>query len=181
MKTRLKEKYLKEVFPIFSQRYGVKNSLAAPRLTKVTINMGVGVAAQNPKELEEALADLTLISGQKPVATLAKKSIAGFKIRKGLAIGCKVTLRKDRMYEFLDKLFNVVLPRVRDFRGLSLQSFDRQGNYTLGIREQNIFPEIDTAKLGKTRSLEITIGTSAKKPELAQELLRLLGMSLRSD
>ena len=150
-----------------------------PKIEKVVLNMGVGEAIQNPKSLDGAVADLTAISGQKPVITKAKASIAGFKLREGMSIGCKVTLRGDRMYDFLDKLINVALPRVRDFRGVSPKAFDGRGNYTLGIKEQLIFPEIDYDKIDKIRGLEVVIVTTAKTDEEARELLKLMGMPFR--
>lgn len=162
------------------ERFGYRNVMEVPRLTKVVINMGVGEAVQDPKQLDAAVADLTAISGQKPVVTRAKKSIAAFKIRKGMPIGCKVTLRGDRMYHFLDKLINIALPRIRDFRGVSPDSFDGRGNYSLGVREQLIFPEIRYDKVDRIRGMDITIGTTAKTDEEAAELLRLLGMPFRS-
>jgi len=174
---RLKERYIKDILPKLIAE-GSKNIYAAPRIEKVVINMGVGLATQNPKELDDAIEDMITITGQKPVKTLAKKSIAAFKVRTGQEIGCKVTLRGDRMYEFLDKLFNVVLPRVRDFRGVSKKSFDGRGNYTLGIREQSIFPEIDTSKMTKSRSFEITILTTATTSDRTMSLLTHLGLPL---
>lgn len=162
------------------ERFGYRNVMQVPRLTKIVINMGVGEAVQDPKQLDAAIADLTAISGQKPVVTRAKKSIAAFKLRKGMPIGCKVTLRGDRMWHFLDKLINVALPRIRDFRGVSPDSFDGRGNYSLGIREQLIFPEIRYDKVDRIRGMDITIGTTAKTDEEAAELLRLLGMPFRN-
>jgi large subunit ribosomal protein L5 len=153
--------------------------MQVPAVEKVIINIGVGEAIQNPKSLDGAVADLQTISGQKPVITKAKKSIAGFKLREGMSIGCKVTLRGERMYEFLDKLINVALPRVRDFRGVSPKAFDGRGNYTLGIKEQLIFPEIEYDKIDKIRGLEVVIVTTANSDEEARELLRLMGMPFR--
>lgn len=173
---RLKDKYFNEVANALMQKFGYKNVMEIPRLEKVVINMGVGDAVGNPKALDAAVGDLTLIAGQKPVITRAKKSIAAFKIREGMAIGTKVTLRGERMYEFLDKLLNVSLPRVRDFRGVSPRAFDGRGNYTLGIKEQLIFPEIEYEKVDKVRGMDIIIVTTAKTDEEARELLRLLGM-----
>lgn len=177
---RLKEKYQKEVIKAMMEKFGYKNVMEVPRLEKVVINMGVGEATQNPKAIEAAVNDLTMIAGQKPVVTKARKSIAAFRVRKGMPIGCKVTLRGDRMYEFCDKLFNVALPRVRDFRGVSPHSFDGRGNYSLGIREQLIFPEIDYDKIDKVRGMDIIFVTTAKTDEEARELLRLLGMPFRA-
>jgi large subunit ribosomal protein L5 len=175
----LREKYEQEVVPALMQKFGYKNRMQVPKLEKVVINMGVGDALQNPKLLDAAVADLTQIAGQKPVITRAKKSIANFKVRAGAAIGCKVTLRGERMYDFLQKLMNVALPRVRDFRGVSPKGFDGRGNYTLGVREQLIFPEIDYDKVEKVRGMDITIVTTAKTDEEAREFLRLLGMPFR--
>jgi large subunit ribosomal protein L5 len=173
---RLREKYIKEVIPGMQARFKYKNVMQVPRLEKVVINMGVGEAKENPKAIDSAVEDLMTISGQKPVVTKAKKSVAAFKVRQGMSIGCKVTLRGDRMYEFVDKLFNVALPRVRDFRGASGKSFDGRGNYSLGIREQLIFPEINYDKIDKIRGMEINFVTTAKNDEEAKELLKLLGM-----
>ncbi|NSW91197.1 MAG: 50S ribosomal protein L5 [Firmicutes bacterium] len=173
---RLKEKYLKEVVPSLQARFKYKNFMQVPKLEKVVINMGVGEAKENPKAIDSAVEDLATISGQKPIVTKAKKSVAAFKVRQGMSIGCKVTLRGDRMYEFADKLFNIALPRVRDFRGVPGNSFDGRGNYSLGIREQLIFPEINYDKIDKVRGMEITFVTTAKTDEEAKELLRLLGM-----
>ncbi|MFY9416108.1 MAG: 50S ribosomal protein L5 [bacterium] len=163
------------------QRFGYKNIMEVPRLEKVVVNMGVGEAIQNPKLLDAAVNDLSVITGQKPIITRAKKSIANFKLRAGMPIGCKVTLRGQRMYDFLEKLFNVALPRVRDFRGVSPRSFDGRGNYSLGVREQLIFPEIDYDQVEKIRGLDIVIVTSAKNDEEARELLRLLGIPFRPE
>jgi large subunit ribosomal protein L5 len=173
---RLKEKYVKEVAPAMMQKFNYKNVMEIPRLEKVVINIGVGEATQNPKELDGAVEDLKTITGQKPVITRAKKSIAAFKLREGVAIGTKVTLRSDRMYEFVDKLFNVVLPRVRDFRGVSPKAFDGRGNYTLGLKEQLVFPEIDYDKIDKVRGMDIVFVTTAKNDEESRELLRFMGM-----
>jgi large subunit ribosomal protein L5 len=180
MAPRLKEKYLKEVAPALMERFKYTNPMQAPKIDKVVVNMGVGEAVADPKALDAAAADMTLITGQKPAITRAKKSIAAFKIREGMAIGAKVTLRGERMYEFLDKLFNVSLPRIRDFRGVSGKAFDGRGNYTLGLKEQLIFPEIDYDKIDKVRGMDIVIVTSAKTDEEAAELLKLMGMPLRS-
>jgi len=173
---RLKDKYYNEVAKALMEKFEYKNVMEIPRLEKVVINMGVGDAVGNPKALDAAVADLTLIAGQKPVITRAKKSIAGFKIRQGMPIGVKVTLRGNRMYEFLDKLMNLALPRVRDFKGVNPNSFDGRGNFALGVKEQLIFPEIDYDKVEKVRGMDIIIVTTAKTDEEARELLRLLGM-----
>lgn len=176
---RLKEKYLKEIRPAMQSKFGYRNVMEIPKLEKIVINMGIGEATQNPKVLDGAVEDLMAITGQRPVVTKAKKSIAAFKLRKGTKIGCKVTLRGDRMYEFLDRLINVALPRVRDFKGVSPNSFDGRGNYTLGLREQLIFPEIDYDKIDQVRGMDITVVTTAKTDEEARELLRLFGMPFR--
>ncbi|WP_019878870.1 50S ribosomal protein L5 [Succinispira mobilis] len=176
MAARLKEKYLSEVAKAMMDKFGYKNIMEIPKVEKVIINMGVGEAVANPKVLDAAIGDLTLISGQKPVITRAKKSIAAFKLRQGMPIGTKVTLRGERMYHFLDKLINVSLPRVRDFRGISPKAFDGRGNYALGMKEQLIFPEISYDKIDKTRGMDIVIVTTAKTDEEARELLKLLGM-----
>ena len=177
--TNLKEKYEKEVVPALMQRFGYKSIMEVPRIEKVVINMGVGDAIQNPKLLDSAVKELALITGQRPMVTRAKKSISAFKVRKGMAIGCKVTLRKQRMWDFLTKLIFLALPRVRDFRGLDPDSFDGRGNYTLGLREQLIFPEIDYDDIEKVRGMDVTIVTTAETDEEARELLRLLGMPFR--
>ncbi|MCO7176804.1 50S ribosomal protein L5 [Sporolactobacillus kofuensis] len=174
--SRFKEKYEKEVVPALIEKFNYTSVMQVPAIQKVVINMGVGEAVQNSKVLDSAVEDLTALSGQKPVITRAKKSIAAFKLREGVAIGAKVTLRKERMYDFLDKLVTVALPRVRDFRGVSKKAFDGRGNYTLGIREQLIFPEIDYDKVDKVRGMDIVIVTSANTDEEAAELLTLLGM-----
>ncbi|MDA8235086.1 MAG: 50S ribosomal protein L5 [Clostridia bacterium] len=176
---RLKEKYKNDVTSALMQKFGYKNVMEIPKLEKVIINMGVGEAVQNAKAIDTALNDLTIIAGQKPVVTRAKKSIAGFKLREGMPIGCKVTLRGARMYEFVDKLFNVALPRVRDFRGISPKAFDGRGNYTLGIKEQLIFPEIEYDKIDKLRGMDIVFVTTAKSDEEGRELLKLLGAPFR--
>lgn len=173
---RLQEKYQKEVVPALTEKFGYKNVMQLPKIEKVIINMGVGEAVTNSKALETAVAQLTQIAGQKPVITKAKKSIAAFKLREGMPIGAKVTLRGDRMYYFLDKLMNIALPRVRDFRGVSSTSFDGRGNYALGLKEQLIFPEIEYDKVDKVQGMDIIIVTTAKTDEEARELLRLLGM-----
>jgi large subunit ribosomal protein L5 len=160
-------------------KFQYKNVMQVPKVEKLIINIGVGEAIQNPKALDAAVNDLTLIAGQKPIITKAKKSIAGFKLREGMSIGCKVTLRGERMYLFLDKLINIVLPRVRDFRGVSPQAFDGRGNYSLGIKEQTIFPEIEYDKIDKVRGMEVVIVTTAKTDEEARELLKSMGMPFR--
>ena len=175
-KTRLQEKYLSEVAKAMHDKFQYKNVMEIPKIEKVVINMGVGEAVGNSKALESAVADMTQIAGQKPVITKAKKSIAAFKVRQGMPLGAKVTLRGDRMYYFLDKLMNLALPRVRDFRGVSASAFDGRGNYALGLKEQLIFPEIEYDKIDKDRGMDIIIVTTAKTDEEARELLRLLGM-----
>ena len=174
--TRLQEKYVKEVVPAMIEKFGYKNIMEVPKLEKIVINMGVGEAKENQKVLESAVADLTLIAGQKPILTRAKNSVANFKIRENMPIGCKVTLRKAQMFEFADKLMNIALPRVRDFRGVSSKAFDGRGNYSLGIKEQLIFPEIEYDKIDKVRGMDIIFVTSANTDEEARELLRFLGM-----
>lgn len=176
---RLRDKYTKEIAPALQQKFGYHNVMQIPKLEKVVINMGVGEAIQNSKAIDSAVGDLMKISGQKPVVTRAKKSIAAFKLREGMPIGTKVTLRGERMYEFVDRLMNVALPRVRDFRGVSSKSFDGRGNYTLGIKEQLIFPEIEYDKIDKLRGMDIVFVTDAKTDEEARELLGLLGMPFR--
>ena len=177
---RLKDKYLNEVVPALQEQFKYTNVMAIPKLDKVVINIGLGEAVQNPKALDAALNDLTLITGQKPVVTRAKKSIAGFKLREGMPVGVKVTLRGDRMYEFVDRLVSVALPRVRDFRGVSPKSFDGRGNYSLGLKEQLIFPEIEYDKIDKLRGMEIIFATTAKTDEEGRALLKLLGMPFAS-
>ncbi len=173
---RLQERYEKEVVPAMMEKFGYKNIMQVPKIEKVVINMGVGEAKDNPKVLESAVSDLQIIAGQKPVLTRAKKSVANFKIRENMALGCKVTLRKTNMYEFVDKLVSIALPRVRDFRGVSAKAFDGRGNYSLGIKEQLIFPEIEYDKVDKVRGMDIIFVTTAKTDEEARELLKLLGM-----
>ena len=173
---RLQEKYMNEIKPALIKKFEYSSSMQAPKVVKIVINMGVGEAVAEPKQLEDAVADLTKIAGQKPVVTLAKKSIANFKLREGMPIGCKVTLRGEKMYEFLDKLVNISLPRVRDFHGVSKTAFDGRGNYTLGIKEQIIFPEIEYDKVSKVRGMDIVIVTTANTNEEARELLTQLGM-----
>lgn len=179
--SRLKEKYRKEVVPSLMERYGYKNIMQVPRLEKVVLNIGLGEAIQNAKALEAAEGDLATISGQHPVITRAKKSIAAFRLREGMPIGLKVTIRGERMYHFLDKLVNAVLPRVREFQGVSTNSFDGRGNYTLGLREQIFFPEVDYDKIDRIRGLEISIATTAKTDEEGRHLLELLGMPFAKD
>jgi len=176
---RLKEYYFNEIVPAMKKKFGYKNDMEVPKLDKIVINMGLGEARDNPKVLESAAKDLETITGQKPVITKAKKSIANFKIRQGMSIGCKVTLRGERMYDFADRLINLALPRVRDFRGVSPDSFDGRGNYALGIKEQLIFPEIDYDKVDKVRGMDIIFVTTAKTDEEARELLSGFGMPFR--
>ena len=173
---RLLEKYKNEVVSAMTEKFSYKNVMQVPKLEKVVINMAVGDAVGNSKALESALSDLTTIAGQKPIVTRAKKSLAAWKLRKGMAIGCKVTLRGQRMYEFLDKFMNVALPRVRDFRGVNRNSFDGRGNYAVGVKEQLIFPEIEYDKIDKIRGMDIIIVTTAKTDEEAREFLSLMGM-----
>lgn len=173
---RLYEKYKSEVVPALQKEFGLSNVMAVPRIVKVVINMGLGEAVQNPKGLELAVADLARIAGQKPVVTKAKKSIATFKLRQGMSIGTMVTLRGARMYEFLDRFMNLALPRIRDFRGVSAKSFDGRGNYSIGVKEQLIFPEIEYDKVDKVRGMDITIVTTAKTDEQARALLKNMGM-----
>lgn len=176
---RLREKFTKEVMPSLMKEYGIENPMACPKIEKVVVNMGVGEATQNAKVLDPAVNDLQAITGQKPVVTKAKKSIAQFKVREGQSIGAMVTLRGDRMYEFLDRLLNVALPRVRDFRGVNTKSFDGRGNYTLGLHDQLIFPEIDYSKVDKQKGMNVTIVTSAKNDDQARSLLKAMGMPFR--
>ncbi|MCL5411494.1 MAG: 50S ribosomal protein L5 [Patescibacteria group bacterium] len=175
----LKEKYEKDIVPELIKKFSYSNKLAVPKLLKITINVGLGEATINPKAIEAVVSDLSQIAGQKPVVTKAKKAIAGFKIRQGQAIGVMVTLRGQKMYDFLEKLVTIVLPKVRDFRGVSEKSFDKRGNYTLGLKEQVVFPEIDYSKVEKIRGLEIVVNTSAKNDQEAKALLELLGMPFR--
>jgi large subunit ribosomal protein L5 len=177
---KLKEIYLERAVPALMKRFGYKNRMEVPKLEKIVINMGLGEAIQNIKILDSAVQELSQITGQKPVITKAKKSIAQFKLRTGMPIGCMVTLRKERMYEFFNRLVNVALPRVRDFKGLSGKSFDGRGNYALGIREQLIFPEIHYDKIDKVKGMNIVIATTAKTDEEGKELLKLLGMPFRN-
>jgi large subunit ribosomal protein L5 len=176
----MKEFYQKECVPLLMKEFGYKNTMQIPKVVKIMLNMGLGEAIQNAKALESATEELSLIAGQRPVITKARKSIASFKLREGMSIGCMVTLRGDRMYDFLAKLLHVALPRVRDFRGVSEKSFDGRGNYTLGIKEQIIFPEIDYNKVEKIRGLNVTIVTSAQTDAEGRYLLKLLGMPFRS-
>ena len=178
-KNRLEKKYREEVVPELVKEFGYSTVMMAPKIDKIVVNMGVGDATSNSKVLDDAVNDLTILSGQKPIITKAKKSIANFKLREGQAIGCKVTLRGERMYQFLDKLISIALPRVRDFRGISRNSFDGHGNYTLGVKEQLIFPEIDYDKVNKIRGMDIVIVTTAKSDKEAAALLEKLGMPFR--
>jgi large subunit ribosomal protein L5 len=177
---RLRDYYIKKVVPSLVKEFNYKNLMQVPKLEKIVVNMGVGEAIQNIKALESAVADLSTIVGQKPVITKARKSIATFKLRQGMSIGCRVTLRGDRMYEFFDRLVNVALPRVRDFRGISPKSFDGRGNFAIGLKEQIIFPEIDYDKIDKIRGMNIVIATSAKTDEEARQLLRFMGLPFRN-
>jgi large subunit ribosomal protein L5 len=176
---RLKEKYHKEIRPALQQELGLSNLMAVPRLEKIVLNMGLGEATQNVKIMDPLVADLASVAGQKPVTTKAKKSIAAFKVREGMPIGAMVTLRGDIMYEFLDRLISVALPRVRDFRGVSTKSFDGRGNYTLGMRDQLIFPEVDYARVDKLKGMNVTIVTTAKDDNQARALLRQFGIPFR--
>lgn len=179
MSTRLKEKYTNEVVPALMEKFQYKNVMQAPKLEKVVLNMGIGEARENPKLLESAVEEMGLITGQRPVITKAKKSIANFKLREGMPVGTKVTLRGEKMYEFFDKLMNISLPRVRDFRGVSATSFDGRGNYALGIKEQLIFPEIDYDKVDTIKGLDIIVVTTANTDEEAKEFLGLMGMPFK--
>jgi large subunit ribosomal protein L5 len=179
MAARLREHYLKNVVPALSKEFAYGNLMAVPKLDKVSINIGMGEATQNAKLIDAAVNELGAITGQKPVVTKARKSVAAFKVREGMPIGCMVTLRGDRMFEFLDRLMNVALPRVRDFRGVSAKSFDGRGNYTLGLKDQLIFPEIDYNKIDKTKGMNICITTTAKTDAEALSLLKLMGMPFR--
>lgn len=177
--SRLKEKYEKEVLPRLMKENKYSSSMEVPRMTKITINMGLGESTANAKVLEAALGDMTTIAGQKPVLTKAKKSISNFKLRKGVSIGCAVTLRRDRMYEFFDRLTNIAMPRIRDFKGVNPKSFDGRGNFNLGLKEQLIFPEIDYDKIDKVRGMTISITTTARNDDEARQLLAELGMPFR--
>jgi len=179
MPPRLLERYNKEILPALSERLGRTNRLSLPRLEKIVINMGVGAAVGEKKHLEEAVGALSLISGQKPIVTRARKSVAGFRLRQGMPIGCKVTLRGARMYEFLDRLISLALPRVRDFRGLNPGAFDNHGNYTLGLSEQLVFPELNPDKYSRAQGMDVTLVTTTESDDEARELLRLFGMPLR--
>lgn len=176
MASRLQEKYMKEVAPALMEKFGYKNVMEIPKLDKIVINMGIGDARENPKGLEKAVEEMEIISGQKPVITRARKSVANFKLREGMSIGCKVTLRGEKMYEFADRLINLALPRVRDFRGVNPNAFDGRGNYALGIKEQLIFPEIEYDKIDKVRGMDIIFVTTAKTDEEARELLKQFNM-----
>jgi len=177
---RLKDHYKSEVVPAMMKQFGYRNTMQVPRLEKIIVNMGLGEAIQNVKILESASAEIGALTGQKPVITKARKSIATFKLRKGMSIGCMVTLRKERMYEFFDRLVNVALPRIRDFRGISPNAFDGRGNFAMGIKEQFIFPEIDYDKIDKVKGMNVVIVTTARTDEEARHLLRLMGMPFRN-
>ncbi|CDD37432.1 50S ribosomal protein L5 [Clostridium sp. CAG:356] len=177
---KLREQYEKEVIPALMKKFEYKSVMQVPRLDKIVINIGLGDTKENPKSLENAMNDLTQITGQRPMITKAKKSIAAFKLREGANVGCKVTLRKDKMYDFANKLFNVALPRVRDFRGVSANSFDGRGNYSMGLKEQLVFPEIEYDKIDKLRGMDIIFVTTAETDEEAKELLKLLGMPFKA-
>ncbi|HMM07113.1 MAG TPA: 50S ribosomal protein L5 [Clostridiales bacterium] len=173
---RLKDRYASEIVPALKEKFQYDNIMEVPKLVKIVVNMGLGEAIANPKAMDAAVGDLTMITGQKPIITKAKKSVAAFKVREGMSIGCKVTLRGEKMYEFCDRLVSVALPRVRDFKGVSAKAFDGRGNYTLGLKEQLIFPEIEYDKIDRVRGMEVCFVTSAKTDEEAKELLRLMGM-----
>ncbi|MCK4312721.1 MAG: 50S ribosomal protein L5 [Candidatus Cloacimonetes bacterium] len=179
--THLKDKYKKETIPALMKHFDFKNVNMVPRLEKISVNMGVGIATQNKAILDNAIKDLTQITGRKPIITKAKKSISNFKLRQGMPIGCKVTLRGEVMYEFLDRLISIVIPRIRDFRGVSVKSFDGRGNYTFGIKEQTVFPEIEYDKIDAIRGMDITIVTTADSDEEGKELLSSLGMPFRKN
>ena len=179
MASRLKEKYQKEVVPNLQKEFSYKNPMQVPTVHKVVVNIGMGEAIQNAKAMDAAVSDLAAITGQRPVITRAKRSVAAFKLREGMQIGCMVTLRGDRMYQFLDKLMNVALPRLRDFQGVSPEAFDGRGNYTLGLREQLVFPEIDYDKVDKVRGMEVSIVTTARTDEEGRRLLKLMGMPFK--
>ena len=179
MASQMKEKYLKEVVPAMQKEFNYSNPMQVPSVNKVIINIGMGEAIQNAKAMDAAVADLAAITGQRPVITRAKRSVAAFKLREGMQIGCMVTLRGGRMYYFLDKLMNIALPRIRDFQGVSAEAFDGRGNYTLGLREQLVFPEIDYDKVDKVRGMEINIVTTARTDEEARRLLKLMGMPFK--
>jgi large subunit ribosomal protein L5 len=179
MAARMKEKFRNETIPAMMKEFSYTNVMQVPRLDKVVVNMGVGTAVQDPKTLDAAVRDMTAITGQKPIITRARRSIAAFKIREGMRIGCKVTLRGERMYEFLDRLFNVTLPRVRDFGGISPNSFDGHGNFAMGMREQLVFPEIDYDKIDRTRGMDVIITTTSRTDQEARALLKSLGLPFR--
>jgi len=179
MASRLKEKYQQEVVPALQKEFNYKNPMQVPTVHKVVVNIGMGEAIQNAKAMDAAISDLSVITGQRPVITRAKRSVATFKLREGMQIGCMVTLRGERMYYFLDKLMNVALPRLRDFQGVSSEAFDGRGNYTLGLREQLVFPEIDYDKIDKVRGMEVSIVTTARTDEEGRRLLRLMGMPFK--
>ncbi len=179
MTSRLKEKYKQEVMPALQKEFNYKNPMQVPALHKVVVNIGMGEAIQNAKAMDSAVSDLATITGQRPVITRAKRSVAAFKLREGMQIGCMVTLRGERMYQFLDKLMNVALPRLRDFQGVSGDAFDGRGNYTLGLREQLVFPEIDYDKIDKVRGMEVSIVTTARTDEEGRQLLKLMGMPFK--
>lgn len=181
MTPRLKERYLNEIVPAMTKKFGYKNVMQVPKLVKVVINMGMGDIKENPKALDSALVELAAISGQKPQVTYARKSVANFKLREGMKIGAKVTLRGDRMYEFTDKLISIAIPRVRDFRGIDPKSFDGRGNFAMGFKEQMVFPEIDYDKVEKVRGMDIIIVTTANTDEEARELLTLMDMPFKSE
>lgn len=178
--SRLKEKFEQEVLPALMEKFGYKNVMQVPRMEKVVVNMGLGEAIANSKAIDAAVKDLETITGQHPVVTKAKKSVAAFKVREGMKIGAKVTMRGSRMYDFMDRFIGIALPRVRDFRGVSPQSFDGRGNYTLGVKEQLMFPEIDYDKIDRVRGMDITFVTTAKSDEEAREMLRLMGMPFKT-
>jgi large subunit ribosomal protein L5 len=179
MASRLKEKYQQEVVPALQKEFNYKNPMQVPGVHKVVVNIGLGEVIQNAKAMDAAVGDLAVITGQRPVITRAKRSVAAFKLREGMQIGCMVTLRGDRMYQFLDKLLNVALPRLRDFQGVSPEAFDGRGNYTLGLREQLVFPEIDYDKVDKVRGMEVSIVTTARTDEEGRRLLKLMGMPFK--
>jgi large subunit ribosomal protein L5 len=179
MASRLKEKYRQEVMPALQKEFNYTNPMQVPRVEKVVINIGMGEVIQNSKAMDAAVADLSAITGQRPVITRAKRSVAAFKLREGMQIGCMVTLRGERMYHFLDKLMNVALPRLRDFQGVSPEAFDGRGNYTLGLREQLVFPEIDYDKIDKVRGMEVSVVTTARTDQEGRQLLKLMGMPFK--
>lgn len=179
MATRLKEKYRQEVVPALQKTFNYTNPMQVPQVEKVVVNIGMGEVIQNPKAMDSAVSDLATITGQRPVITRAKRSVAAFKLREGMQIGCMVTLRGDHMYIFLDKLMNVALPRIRDFQGVSAEAFDGRGNYTLGLREQLVFPEIDYDKVDKLRGMEVSVVTTARTDEEGRQLLKLMGMPFK--